>query len=96
MGKYLIQMKSLDGDAEFDKTFADGVVCDGFAILAHEEENGGTCAIHGMSIDGISKVISGNFQIMAAAILAKARRDADSVCAEGERKNMLRELLGMS
>ena len=95
MGKYLIQMKSMDGDAEFDKTYADGVVCEGFAILARDSENGNTVAIHGMNVDIMASIIKGSPQLLAAAILAKARKEAIDVCEADKHEQMLRKMLGM-
>lgn len=84
MGKYLITMKSMDGDEGFDQAFADGVVCDGFAIMARNEGKGATVAIHGMNIDGISDVIKGSHQLMSAAILAKAKRQIMEIAMKDE------------
>lgn len=95
MGKYLISLRSMDGDVEFDTKFADGIVCDGFCVMANVDDKSSTVAIHNMNVDGISDVIKRSPLVLAAGILAKAKKDAANVCKDGERENMLRELLGM-
>lgn len=97
MGKYMIRVESMDGnDLEVDERFGEGIECDGFCVLAQVDDKNSTVAIHNMNIDGISDVIKGNSHVLAAGILAKAKKDVVDVCKDGERMNVLRELLGMS
>ena len=100
MGKYLITMRSMDGEAEFDRTYAEGIECDGFCIMTKESDdsNDGAVAIHKMSIDGMSEIIKRSPHMMAAGILAKAKRDSAEIMHRGElddKMRGIRELLGM-
>lgn len=73
MGKYLIKVESMDHDEQLDQWYQKGIECDGFVIMADRGE-GGTAALHGVSVDTISDMINGDSKLMQAGILADAKR----------------------
>lgn len=94
MGKYIIRVESVERDEAFDKRYAEGIECDGFAILA--DRGTGCCvAIHQMNVDGISDIITGNGEMLSAAILAKAKVDIGEASKKSRMKDMLGSLLGL-
>lgn len=93
MGKYMIRVESMDGnEPEVDEAFADGIECDGFCIMAGSEEKHHV-ALHQVSIDHLADIIMNNHSLLAAAILAKARKEALEECRKGETGDLLRGLL---
>ena len=92
MGKYLVRVEAMDGDEKLDMEYTDGIECDGFVIVADQGDHT-TLAIHKMSIDAISIAISNNDDLMAAGILAKAKREIVDIEKRGIKNNLL-DILG--
>ena len=69
-----------------------GVECDGFAILANKGK-GGTNVIHGISNIDLAALISGDDEMMAASVIAKALREARNITADKPAK-ILAGILG--
>lgn len=94
MGKYIIRVESVERNDKFDERYAEGVECDGFAILA-DSGTGNCVAIEHMNVDGISDIIAGNGDMLSAAILAKAKVDIGEAIKKSRMKDMLGSLLGL-
>lgn len=88
MGKYLVRVEAMDGEEKLDMEYTDGIECDGFVIVADQEDRN-TVAIHEMSIDDISSAIADNDDLMAAGILAKAKREIVDIKKSGIKNNLL-------
>lgn len=94
MGKYRIRIEALDGNEELDQDYTDGIECDGFAVLAHQDD-GCEVALHKVSIDTISDMIVSSNKMCAAGILAKAKRELRDVMRKEAMGGMLDRLLGI-
>ena len=94
MARYLITLKSLDNDPEFDEKFNDGIEADGFTIIADHDGDGSTVAIHRMSIDTISGAMAASTQLLSAGILANAKREIKKLNQREELNNVFGALLG--
>ena len=94
MGKYLIRVESMDMDEAFDSKFADGIEADGFVILADNGEKKGV-AIHKMSVDSISDIITHSDDMLMASILAKVKKEIVDLGRKGKAADALSRILGM-
>lgn len=93
MGKYRIRIEALDGNEDLEQDYTDGIECDGFAILAHQDD-GCQVALHQVSIDIISDMIVSSNKMCAAGILAKAKRELRDVMRKEKMDGLLDRLLG--
>ena len=93
MGKYLVRIESMDHDEVLDSEYVEGIECDGFVVLAHQDDK---CkvAIHNVNVDIISDMIAGSRNVMAASVLAKGKREASDMLRKGEMGDLLGRLMG--
>ena len=91
MSKYIIKIESKDNDTEFKEAFGKGMECDGFCIIA-KQEDGHNVAIHGMSVDMIADSIAASDSLLSAAILGKAKREIKTI-NKPRAEDALRKLL---
>ena len=94
MNKYRIKVEALDGNKELNERYADGIECDGFVIIGHEDD-GNTVAIEHLTIDDISSAIANNNILLASGVLAKAKNDVDGLCKRNDMEKKLRSLFSM-
>lgn len=84
MGKYRIRVEMIEGEDRegFEKAYAEGVECTGFAILA-KDEDGHESMIHGVSQINIATMIASNSEIRAAAAIAEGMVKAGEIRSKG-------------
>lgn len=91
MGSYLIKVDGVTKDAahsDFDEAMVEGVACDGFAIIARVDD-GYKVIMHATGIDDLATAISKSDELLAAATVAKARKEADEILAKAKMRSML-------
>ena len=93
MGKYLIRVESMDMDKDLNQRYADGIEADCFCIVSQDGAKGNV-AIHGMSIDTLSDTFTKNSDLLASAVLAKAKKDVVEICKRSKIEKSLKSVFG--
>ena len=99
MNKFRITVQQIEGEdmQEFNERFArenpEGIECEGMVILANNEE-GHVSYIHRVNQMDIAEMISNNSTVTAAAILARAMKEARQVMHQGEISSKLASIFG--
>ena len=97
MAKYKIELKALEEGKEakeFDKTYEEGIECDGFVILG-VNEGGHYSAIHDMDVVKIAKAIACDNKVLPASIIAKAIYESKGLSEKMARNSLLELLKGI-
>lgn len=94
MGKYLIRVESMDMDKDLDQRYADGIDADCFCIVSKDGDKV-NLAIHGMSIDTLSDTFTQNSDLLASAVLAKAKKDVVEICKRSKIEKSLKSVFGV-
>ena len=94
MGKYLIRVQSMDMNEKLDEKYTEGMEVEGFVIMADCGDRN-TVAIHRMSVDGISDIIMHEEKLLAASILAKAKKEITQIAKRELTASALGKLLGL-
>lgn len=94
MGKYLIKVESMDMNEPLDERYGKGIECDGFVIMADQDDGYKVC-IHHLNVNDISAIIAEDSKLLGAGMLAKARREVADMMRREEKSSMLSRMLGM-
>ncbi len=81
MAKFRIMVEPIDGSAFEDAEFADGVKCmecDGFAIIADQGDRA-EVSVHRMSMQDLAIDFAHSPQLLAAAHVGKALKEAEEM-----------------
>lgn len=100
MDKFRITVQQIEGEdmQEFNERFAreqpEGIECEGMVILAKENEENARCFIHNLATTEIAEIIANNSTVTAAAIIARAMKEAKQVMHQGEITSKLASIFG--
>ena len=90
MSKYIIRVECLEDNEKLDAELAAGIEAKGFCILAETEERY-LVSVDGLSVDGIANIITRDQNVLAAAILAKAKKEAAQLLKGEEMHERVKE-----
>lgn len=99
MNKFRITVQQIEGEdmQEFNERFArehsEGIECEGMVILAKEDE-GHVSYIHSVNQMEIAEMIANNSTVTAAAIIARAMKEARQVTHQSEISSKLASIFG--
>lgn len=94
MAKYRIKVEALDGDETLNMEYAEGIEADAFCIMA-DMEGKATVAMHKINIDNMATIMMHSSELLAAGVLAKAKKDIVDIGQKRDTDKIVRSLLGM-
>lgn len=100
MNKFRITVQQIEGEdmQEFNERFArdnpEGIECEGMVILAKQNEENARSFIRNLTQMDIADMIANSSKITAAAILAKAMKEANQVMHQDEISSKLASIFG--
>ena len=93
MAKYLIKVESMDMDEALDERYTNGIECDGFCIVADNDEDTAVC-IHQISLQGLAGAFADSPTLLAAAHIGKAIREGNDMKREEDLGEIFKHIIG--
>lgn len=97
MAKYRIRIEALDPAEELRAEYRMGIECDGFTILAMEDQDdrkGIAVSIHNMSNYDVATALCRAPAIVSAVFLTKAKIEADNYRRDHAARRLMERLTG--
>ena len=88
MAKYRIKIEALDPTEELRAEYRIGIECDGFCIIA-DQEDGHDTSIHHMSTVNIARCMANDESMMEAACIARGMFEARTVARKFDEEKVM-------